>query len=142
MEVLIAVGIFALVFGVLYFTLASRAPVAEEAIQRLRLYDAKEDTFWETVANFFLGDKREIPAAYSKVGRLLHQAAYRGERAIRIFWGLRIFLGLAFGFGGLFWAFLFRASIQDVMLLAGAGGGAGYMLPYLTVRRKAKKRVL
>ncbi len=63
MEVLIAVGIFALVFGVLYFTLASRAPVAEEAIQRrldniaaqpktaarLRLYDAKEETFWETV---------------------------------------------------------------------------------------------
>ena len=60
MEVLIAVGIFALVFGVLYFTLASRAPVAEEAIQRrldniaaqpktaarLRLYDAKEETFW------------------------------------------------------------------------------------------------
>ena len=99
MEVLIAVGIFALVFGVLYFALASRAPVAEEAIQRrldsianqpktaarLRLYDAKEDTFWETVANFFLGDKRELPAAYSKVGRLLHQAAYRGERAIRIF---------------------------------------------------------
>jgi len=78
MEVLIAVGIFALVFGVLYFTLASRAPVAEDAIQRrldniaaqpktaarLRLYDAQEDTFWENVANFFLGDKREIPAAY------------------------------------------------------------------------------
>jgi tight adherence protein C len=138
MEVLIAVGIFALVFGVLYFTLASRAPVAEEAIQRrldniaaqpktaarLRLYDAKEETFWETVANFFLGDKREMPAAYSKVGRLLHQAAYRGERAIRIFWGLRIFLG------------------QDVLLLAGVGGAIGYMLPYLTVRRKAKARVL
>ena len=34
MEVLIAVGIFALVFGVLYFALASRAPVTEEAIQR------------------------------------------------------------------------------------------------------------
>ena len=156
MEVLIAVGIFALVFGVLYFALASRAPVAEEAIQRrldniaaqpktaarLRLYDAKEDTFWETVANFFLGDKREIPAAYSKIGRLLHQAAYRGERAIRIFWGLRIFLGLAFSFGGLFLAFLFKASTQDVLLLGGVGGFAGYMLPYLTVRRKAKSRVL
>jgi tight adherence protein C len=156
MEVLIAVGIFALVFGVLYFTLASRAPVAEEAIQRrldniaaqpktaarLRLYDAKEETFWETIADFFLGDKRAMPAAYSKVGRLLHQAAYRGERAIRIFWGLRIFLGLAFSFGGLFWAFLFKSSTQDVLLLAGVGGAIGYMLPYLTVRRKAKARVL
>jgi tight adherence protein C len=156
MELLIAVGIFALVFGVLYFTLAARAPVAEDAIQRrldniaaqpktaarIRLYNPQEDTFWENVANFFLGDEREMPAAYSKVGQLLHQAAYRGERAIRIFWGLRIFLALAFSFGGLFWAFLVKASTQEVMLLAGAGGTTGYMLPYLTVRRKAKARVL
>jgi tight adherence protein C len=156
MELLIAVGIFALVFGILYFTLVSRTPVVEEAIQRrlndiaarpktaarIRLYDAKEETFWENVANFFLGDKREIPAAYSKIGSLLHQAAYRGERAIRIFWGLRIFLGLAFAFGGLFLAFLFKASTQDLLMLAGVGGVVGYMLPYLTVWRKAKARVL
>jgi tight adherence protein C len=156
MEALIAVGIFALVFGILYFALASRVPPVEDAIQRrlndiaarpktaarIRLYDAKEETFWENVANFFLGNKREIPAAYSKVGRLLHQAAYRGERAIRIFWGLRIFLALAFSFGGLFLAFLFKASIQDLLMLAGVGGVVGYMLPYLTVWRKAKARVL
>jgi tight adherence protein C len=156
MELLIALGIFALVFAILYFTLVSRAPVVEEAIQRrlndiaarpktaarFRLYDAKEETFWEKVANFFLGDKRELPEAYSKVGRLLHQAAYRGERAIRIFWGLRIFLALAFSFGGLFLAFLLKASTQDLLMLAGAGGVVGYMLPYLTVWRKAKARVL
>jgi tight adherence protein C len=156
MELLIALGIFALVFGILYFTLVSRVPVVEEAIQRrlndiaarpktaarIRLYDAKEETFWENVANFFLGDKREIAAAYSKVGRLLHQAAYRGERAIRIFWGLRIFLALAFSFGGLFLAFLLKASTQDLLMLAGVGGVVGYMLPYLTVWRKAKARVL
>jgi tight adherence protein C len=156
MELLIALGIFALVFGILYFTLVARVPVVEEAIQRrlndiaarpktaarIRLYDAKEETFWENVANFFLGDKREIPAAYSKVGSLLHQAAYRGERAIRIFWGLRIFLALAFSFGGLFLAFLLKASTQDLLMLAGVGGVVGYMLPYLTVWRKAKARVL
>jgi tight adherence protein C len=34
---------------------------------------------------------------------------------------------------------LFKASIQDVMLLAGVGGAIGYMLPYLTVRRKARR---
>jgi tight adherence protein C len=89
-----------------------------------------------------LGDKKELPAAYSKVGRLLHQAAYRGERAIRIFWGLRIFLALAFSFGGLLLAFLFKASTQDLLMLAGVGGMVGYMLPYLTVWRKAKARVL
>ena len=156
MELLIALGIFALVFGILYFTLVSRVPVVEEAIQRrlndiaarpktaarIRSYDAKEETFWENVANFFLGDKIELPAAYSKVGRLLHQAAYRGERAIRIFWGLRIFLALAFSFGGLFLAFLLKASTQDLLMLAGVGGVVGYMLPYLTVWRKAKARVL
>jgi tight adherence protein C len=156
MELLIALGIFALVFGVLYFTLVSRVPVVEEAIQRrlndiaarpktaarIRLYDTKEETFWENVANFFLGDKRELPEAYSKVARLLHQAAYRGERAIRIFWGLRIFLALAFSFGGLFLAFLLKASTQDLLMLAGVSGVVGYMLPYLTVWRKAKARVL
>ena len=156
MEILIAVGIFALVFGILYFALASRVPPVEDAIQRrlndiaarpktaarIRLYDAKEETFWEKIANFFLGDKKELPAAYSKVGRLLHQAAYRGERAIRIFWGLRIFLALAFSFGGLLLAFLFKASTQDLLMLAGVGGMVGYMLPYLTVWRKAKARVL
>jgi tight adherence protein C len=156
MEVLIAVGIFALVFGVLYFTLASRVPASEEAIQRrldsiaalpresarVPLHDATDDTFWETVANFFLGDKREIPAAYSRVARLLHQAGYRGERAIRTFWGLRIFLGIAFAFGGLFLSFFSRASTQDVIMLGGVGGIVGYMLPYVTVRRKAKTRVL
>jgi tight adherence protein C len=156
MEVLIAGGVFALVFGVLYFTLASKTPVSEEAIQkrldniaarpkqatRIRLYDTRDDNFWETVANFFFGDKREIPAAYSGVGRILHQAGYRGERAIRIFWGVRIFLGLALAFGGLLWSFLFKASMQDVMLLGGVGGAMGYMLPYLAVRRKAKARVL
>jgi tight adherence protein C len=156
MEILIAVGIFALVFGILYFALASKVPPVEDAIQRrlndiaarpktaarIRLYDAKEETFWEKIANFFLGDKKELPAAYSKVGRLLHQAAYRGERAIRIFWGLRIFLALAFSFGGLLLAFLFKASTQDLLMLAGVGGMVGYMLPYLTVWRKAKARVL
>ena len=156
MEILIAAGIFAFVFGILYFTIASRGPIVEEAIQRrlesiasqpktatrLRLYDAKEETFWEKIATFFLGDDRAIPATYSKIGRLLHQAGYRGERAIRIFWGLRIFLGLALSFGGVFLAFLSKASTQDVLLLGCVGGFTGFMLPYFTVRRKAKTRVL
>jgi hypothetical protein len=38
MELLIAVGFFGVISGLVYFVLASRAPVAEEAIQR-RLAD-------------------------------------------------------------------------------------------------------
>ena len=155
MEVLIAIGIFGAVGAVMYFVLAPRAPMAEDVIQRrlesiagtraapapVRLYDTEEETFWERVTNFFFGSK-EIPDNLSKAGTHLHQAGYRGARAIRIYWGLRIFLGLALGFTGLFLGFLKTASMADVLLLGGAGGVVGYMFPFLTVFRKAKARVL
>ncbi|MGH7827491.1 MAG: type II secretion system F family protein [Candidatus Binatia bacterium] len=156
MEIVIAFGIFCLVFGVLYFTLVSKAPVADEAIQRrldtiaaqprearrIRLHANEETTFWERITDFFLGEKQVMPANFSRAGRMLHQAGYRGERSIRIYWGLRIFLGVAFGFGGLFISFMSQASIQDVLLLGGIGGFIGYFFPYATVRRKANTRVL
>lgn len=156
MELLIAVGMFGLVFGVLYFTLASRIPVSDDAIQRrletiatsgkreasaIRLYDAAEETLWERIASFFLGDK-EMPASYGKVSKRLHQAGYRGTRAVRVFWGLRFFLCLAFAFGGLFIAFVSNAVTGDVVMLGVLGALFGYFLPYVTVYRKAKARVL
>jgi tight adherence protein C len=156
MEIVIAFGIFCLVFGVLYFTLVSRAPVADEAIQRrletiaaqpkatrsIRLHGGEEASFWERIAKFFIGEKEMMPASFSRVARMLHQAGYRGERAIRIFWGLRIFFCLALGFGGLLASFMSKATMQDVLLLGGVGGLVGYFFPYLTVRRKANARVL
>jgi tight adherence protein C len=108
---------------------------------RVHLYDSDQQTFWERVADFFFGSK-EIPESLTKAGTKLHQAGYRGARAIRIYWGLRIFLGLALALTGLFLAFSMNASMQDVLLLGGAAGALGYMLPYLTVFRKAKSRVL
>jgi len=134
---------------------ASRAPVAEEAIQRrlesigfqnesrtqIRLHDEEETTFWERIANFFFGD-RELPERFNMISRRLHQAGYRGNRAVRIFWGLRIFLCLAFGFGGLFIALTSQASMSDLLLLTAAGAAVGYMLPFLTVFRKSRARVL
>src|SRR2546427_11577320 len=132
MELIIALGIFGLVAGFLYYVLAARVPVSDDAIQRrlenlsfqanetrrIRLPDTEENTFWEQVAEFFLGTK-DMPARYTRLSRRLHQAGYRGERAIRIFWGLRIFLCLAFGFGGILIAFLSNASTQDFVMLAG-----------------------
>lgn len=154
MELLIAVGVFGLIGGVVYFFLASRAPATEDAIQRrlenisvqsqakarFRLHDDDELTLWERVTNFFFGDK-ELPDRFNEMGRKLHQAGYRGNRAIRIFWGLRIFLGVAFGFGGMFVAIMSQASMNDFMLLSGAGLAVGYMLPALSVFRKARVRV-
>ena len=155
METLIAIAVFGVVGAIMYLVLAPRAPIAEDMIQRrletisgprtaaasVRLYDSEDETFWERVADFFFGSK-EIPDNLTKAGTKLHQAGYRGARAIRIYWGLRIFLGLALALTGLLLSFSLNASMQDVLLLGGAAGALGYMLPYLTVFRKAKSRVL
>ena len=155
MELLVAVGVFGMISGVVYFIVASRTPISDEVIQRrleninvkadpatqVRLHDTEETSFWESVANFFMGDK-ELPDRFNNMSRRLHQAGYRGNRAVRIFWGLRIFLAIALGFGGLLIALLSNASMQDFLVLAGVGALAGYMLPALTVFRKARARVL
>ncbi|HWP22750.1 MAG TPA: type II secretion system F family protein [Candidatus Binatia bacterium] len=155
MELLIAIGFFGLVSGLAYFIIASRAPISEEAIQRrlesigmqpqqraaIRLHDTEETTFWEKIANFFLGD-REMPERFTAVSRRLHQAGYRGNRALRIFWGLRIFLCIALGFGGMMVALMSQAPMSDFLLLGATGAMVGYMLPFITVFRKSKARVL
>jgi tight adherence protein C len=155
MEIFVAIAVFGFVGVVTYFVLMSRKPVPEGAIQRrlqgiaarpaapktVRVDSGEESTFWEEVASFFLGDK-EMSAKYSKTGRLLHQAGYRGNRAVRIYWGVRLFAGLALSFGGLFLSFLSGSSISDVLMMAGLGGAVGYALPFANVYRKAKRRVL
>lgn len=155
MELLIALGVFGLVAGVIYFLIAAREPIADEIIQqrlenigaqarassRIRLHEHEEITFWERVANFFLGD-REIPDRFNSISLRLHQAGYRGNRAVRIFWGLRIFLCIAFGFGGMLLALMSGAPMSDFLLLGVVGAIVGFFLPLLTVVRKARARVL
>lgn len=155
MELLIAVGFFGLISAIVYFVIAARAPISEEAIQRrlesiglqtesrsqIRLYEDAELTFWERIANFFFGD-RELPERFNMISRRLHQAGYRGNRAVRIFWGVRIALCIGFGFAGLFVALTSQAPMSDLLLLTGTGAAVGYMLPFLTVFRKARARVL
>ena len=155
MELLIAVGFFGLISAIVYFVIASRAPISEEAIQRrlesiglqsearsqIRLYEEAELTLWERIANFFFGD-RELPERFNMISRRLHQAGYRGNRAVRIFWGVRIALCIGFGFAGLFVALTSQAPMSDLLLLTGTGAAVGYMLPFLTVFRKARARVL
>jgi tight adherence protein C len=155
MEILVTVGVFGLVCGLIYFIFASRAPVADEAIQRrladigaratvsapVRLYDHEELTFWERVTNFFFGDK-EMPERFNSVSRRLHQAGYRGTRAIRIFWGLRIFLAIAMGFGLMAFALMTGASTNDFLMMGAGGAVFGYIFPYVTVMRKSRARIM
>jgi tight adherence protein C len=154
MALLIAIGFFGLISAIVYYVLASRAPVTNDTIQRrlesigprtegrgsIRLHDEEETTFWERVADFFLGN-RELPERFTRVAQRLHQAGYRGNRAVRIFWGLRISLCLGFGFGGLFLALTKSSTMSDLLLLVGAGAVTGYMLPFVTVFRKSRARV-
>jgi tight adherence protein C len=154
MELIIAVGFFGVISGLVYFVLASRSPVADEAIQRrlesigvqaqsrgpIRLHDDEETTIWERVANFFFGDK-EMPDRFSGISRRLHQAGYRGHRAIRIFWGLRLFLCMALGFGSMLLAWISQSSMKDFLMLGGFAALVGYMLPFITIYRKARTRV-
>ena len=154
MELIIAVGFFGVISGLVYFVLASRSPVADEAIQRrldsigvqaqsrgpIRLHDDEETTMWERVANFFFGDK-EMPDRFNGISRRLHQAGYRGHRAIRIFWGLRLFLCMALGFGSMLLAWISQSSMKDFLMLGGFAALVGYMLPFITIYRKARTRV-
>jgi tight adherence protein C len=95
---------------------------------------------WERVANFFFGDK-EMPDRFSGISRRLHQAGYRGHRAIRIFWGLRLFLCMALGFGSMLLAWISQSSMKDFLMLGGFAALVGYMLPFITIYRKARTRV-
>jgi tight adherence protein C len=154
MELLIAVGFFGLVTALVYFLVASKAPVTEDTIQRrlenigvrgeartgIRLHDSDETTIWERIVIFFFGD-RELPDRFNMISRRLHQAGYRGNRAVRIFWGLRIFLCIAFAFAGMFVALTSGAVMSDFLLLSGTGAAVGYMLPFITVLRKSRARV-
>jgi tight adherence protein C len=154
MELLIAIGFFGVISAIVYSVLAARAPVSDDTIQRrlesigvqteargtIRLHEDEEITFWERVADFFFGN-RELPERFNMVSQRLHQAGYRGNRAVRIFWGLRIFLCLAFGFGGLLMALTKNSSMTDLFIIVGAGAVTGYMLPFLTVFRKSRARV-
>jgi len=158
MELLITIAVFGLVCGLVYVVVAPKAASVDETIRRrldtltasaqatqadrrYRLYETEEDTPWERVAKFFFGD-REMPERFSRVSRMLHQAGYRGTRALRIFWGVRITFGLGLAFGLLALAIIRGTSTTDLFMMVGAGALLGYMLPYLTVMRKARARVL
>src|SRR5215510_9074560 len=151
MEILLVMlGIFGLVGSVSLLIFSPRTPKPEEIIQRrltsitrsqglppqlFTLAPTEEPTLWEQTANFFLGDIN-LPEHYTNISRLLHQAGYPGERAIRIFWGVRIFCTLAFATFAFFETFATSAPFAKGVLLIGASAAVGYLLPFSSVRRK------
>ncbi len=154
MELFMAVGIFGFVASLIYILFAPRAAVEHEVVgQRLdaiaagktpgtvRLLAGPADTFWEKIANFFLGDK-ELPARYTKSRQLLHRAGYPWERALRIFWGVRLFLAAALGVFGVVLSMLSLAPFPKMVTAVAAFAGLGYLLPKFHLQRRAGARTL
>ncbi len=156
MILLIDIAVFGLIGSSIFLLLSPKGEVQDETMQRrLKSIVAKKEesigkvhllgtevrTFWERVAAFFLGDNA-LAAKYTAVRRILHQAGYVGERAVRIFWGLRFFLTGIFAVGALFVAFLVQAFGPHMFLLIALGATLGYLLPTFIVRHKAKRRRL
>ncbi len=152
---LVMLGIFGLVGSVSLLIFAPRAPRPEEIIQRrlatltsspkssaqaISLGPAEENNLWERTANFFLGEVN-LPERYTNLSRLLHQAGYPGERAIRIFWGVRIFSTFTFAAFAFFETFVSAVPFTQGLLFIGASAAVGYLLPFSSVRRKAKLRM-
>jgi len=153
--ILIAVGVFGVVAGSAFYVLASKSGIQEEAILRrlesisskpvrarspVRLLSTDRETLWESITTFFLGE-RQLPGTYTAVRRLLHRAGYPGERAVRAYWGVRIFLAGVFAAGGFFFVALLRSPVSHMLLLVAASACIGYLLPYFHVLRKAKLRL-
>lgn len=152
--ILIAVGVFGVVAGSAFYVLASKSGIQDEAILRrlesisskpvrarspVRLLSTDRETLWESITTFFLGE-RQLPGTYTAVRRLLHRAGYPGERAVRAYWGVRIFLAGVFAVGGFFFVALLRSPVSHMLLLI-ASACIGYLLPYFHVLRKAKLRL-
>ncbi|MFQ5684286.1 MAG: type II secretion system F family protein [Candidatus Binatia bacterium] len=157
MELFVAIGVFGLVVGFFYLILSPKTLAHDEAVQQrleriaaggktrtagVRLLgDEGEETFWEHVADFFLG-KDELPAKYMGFRSMLHQAGYPGERAIRIFWGVRIGLTGIFGAVAVVLAIFLQSPVSELLMLLAGFAGFGYLLPFIIVRQRSKARLI
>ena len=154
MELFLAIGVFGFVASVVYALLSPRGAAEQEIVgQRLeaiatrkipgtvRLLAGPENTVWEKIANFFLGDK-DLPARYTKLRQLLHAAGYPWERALKIFWGVRIFLALLLGGLTLLLCVMSLTPLPQMLLMTALLTALGFTLPKIHLQRKAAARTL
>jgi tight adherence protein C len=154
MEMLLLLGIFGFVASLIYILLAPRGVAEEEVVgQRLeaiatrqtpgsvRLLAGPENTIWEKIADFFLGDK-DLPERYTKLRQLLHAAGYPWERALKIFWGVRIFLSLLLGGLALLFCVASLAPLPHMLMLTALLTALGFALPKISLQRKSAARIL
>jgi len=154
MILFVLIGVFGCVASLVYLLLAPRG-VAQEVVvgQRLeaiattqaprtvRLLGGPENTVWEKIADFFLGEK-DLPEKYTKLRQLLHSAGYPWERALRIFLGVRIFLSLLLGGMTLLFCATSLAPLPQMLLLTALFTALGYSLPKIHLQRKAATRIV
>jgi len=154
MEFVVSIGFFGFVAALFFLLLAPKPEMDKEAIKRrldaiaagrkrasgpMPVLTKGEATFWERCANFFLGEI-ELPERYTRARRLLHQAGYSRERAVYIFWGIRIFMAAALGAAALLCATVSLLPLSNMLTLIAISAALGYLLPFLYVRGRARLR--
>lgn len=154
MELVVSIGFFGLVGALSFLLLAPKPEIEKEIIKRrldaiaagrkrasgpIQLLPKAETTFWERFANFFLGGM-ELPERYTAARRLLHRAGYSREKAIYIFWGIRIFMAAALGAAAILFATVSLLPVSDMLILIGVSAALGYLLPFFHVWRGARRR--
>lgn len=156
MELLVAIGVFGFVGALAYFFLAPKTTVQDQTIRRrleaitpkatrpvsrVTLLESGEETFWEKITQYFLGEE-VLAEKYTAMRKLLHQAGFQGEKPLRLFWGVRILLAGALGLSAVFIAALSGKAVFSLLMMTGAAAAIGYLLPYIDIRRKARLRLL
>ena len=151
---LVLIGVFGFVGSLIYLLLAPRGVGQEVVVGRrleaiattsaprtVRLLAGPENTVWEKIADFFLGEK-DLPEKYTKLRQLLHSAGYPWERALRVFLGVRIFLAMLLGAMTLLFCATSLTSLPQMLLMTALFTALGYTLPKIYLQRKATARTM
>jgi tight adherence protein C len=151
---LVLIGVFGFVACLMYLLLAPRGVEQDVLVGRrleaiatrndtrtVRLLAGPENTVWEKIAAFFLGEK-DLPEKYTKLRQLLHSAGYPWERALRVFLGVRIFLAMLLGGMTLLFCATSLTPLPQMLLMTALFTALGFSLPKIHLQRKAAARTM
>jgi len=150
--IVIAAAVLGLVGTSVFLLMAPPAKTSEDRIQqRLGNMGKRADgatqesgqprvSFWEQIAQFFMGHKEAGGTGYSKLRRLLYQGGYPAENAVRTFWGVRVTLMVFLGGVAALWAIVSEAPLTRLLFYLAIGILAGFITPQFYLQRKGSRR--
>ncbi len=88
------------------------------------------------------GEKEQEEGQPSETRKWLVYGGYRHANAVAIFMGVRLLFAAALGLGAFFGLAVFALPTSQIFLLTAVAGLVGWMLPFLVVNSRVKKRQL